>query len=258
MNKIPSLESTHDTLQWLPPRGSGPTIQILQLIRRVMTDSTTLIEAVRKGDLPTVTKLLSVDPALAQSRNEAGVSAILLALYHGHERLAKVLGQRVPWLDIFEAAALGEVERVQLFLSSDPALADARTADGFDALGLAVHFGQEAAAALLVRWSDPNRASDNALQVTALHAAVACRVRDKALPLARMLLAHGASPNLRQQGGWTPLHGAAAGGHTALVKLLLESGADPSIPDDEGLIAADRARKSGHDSLADAIPIVSS
>ena len=220
-----------------------------------MTDSSTLIEAVCAGDITAVTGFLSIEPMLAQSRNASGVSALLLALYHGHDRLAKVLEQRLPRLDIFEAAALGEVEQVQRFLSADPALADARTADGFDALGLAAHFGQEAAVALLVRWSDPNRASENALQVTALHAAVACRVRDKALPLARMLLAHGANPNLRQQRGWTALHGAAASGQSSLVKLLLEHGADPSIPDDEGLCAADRARKSGHEALAATIPV---
>jgi uncharacterized protein len=64
-------------------------------------------------------------------------------------------------------------------------------------------------------------------------------VRDHAS--VRALLAAGADPNVRQQGGYTPLHSAAHSDDAELVRLLLAHGADPALTADDGRTAADMA-----------------
>ncbi|MCB9673611.1 MAG: ankyrin repeat domain-containing protein [Alphaproteobacteria bacterium] len=49
------------------------------------------------------------------------------------------------------------------------------------------------------------------------------------ITIVRMLLDHGADPDLRRPDGWTPLMLAAFVGDATRVKLLLEQGADPTV-----------------------------
>src|SRR4051794_20701360 len=88
--------------------------------------------AVEAGDDSRVAGLLQANPALLNTRNEAGVSALLIAVYHGHSELAKHF--RVPErpLDIFEAAAVGDLDRVRELVSE----ANTTSPDGFQPLGL--------------------------------------------------------------------------------------------------------------------------
>ena len=55
----------------------------------------------------------------------------------------------------------------------------------------------------------------------------------------RLLLEAGADPNVRQQGGYTPLHTAAHGEDLELIQLLLAHDADCTLADDEGKIPRD-------------------
>lgn len=203
------------------------------------------LDAIRAGDLDQVLAALREDPSLAAATAD-GVSAVLLALYHGHERLARVLAQQGGPPDFFEAAALGDVDQVSALLAADAGLADRVTADGYGALGLAAYFGHERVVALLARWCDPNVPSRNAMQVTPLHSAVASRRPEAAAGLARTLLAQGADPNRRQQGGWTPLHAAAQAGDPELVSLLLAHGADREARTDAGETPVALAAARGH------------
>jgi ankyrin repeat protein len=57
----------------------------------------------------------------------------------------------------------------------------------------------------------------------------------------RALLEAGADPNVRQQGGYTPLHTAAHNDDAELARLLLDHGADPAVKTDDGQTAADMA-----------------
>jgi len=84
------------------------------------------------------------------------------------------------------------------------------------------------------------------MRVCALHSAVAHRSDAVALALARRLLALGASPNVRQQRGFRPLHEAAQRGHATLVTVLLEHGAERDARNDDGDSAADLARRRAH------------
>jgi ankyrin repeat protein len=71
--------------------------------------------------------------------------------------------------------------------------------------------------------------------------------------IARLLLATGATPHIKDADGWTPLLAAAHGGHQETALLLLEKGADSSARDRKGLSAAEIARKSGEEATAAAI-----
>lgn len=52
--------------------------------------------------------------------------------------------------------------------------------------------------------------------------------------IVELLLKKGASPNVTDKYGSTPLHRAASLGHTSITKLLLEFRADPNLSNSEG------------------------
>ncbi len=204
-----------------------------------------MVAAVKEGDLAKVQALLAADPALAAARDAQGVSALLHAQYRGRAEVVAALRAAAPALDVFEASALGDIERLRALLDADPALANAWAGDGFFPLGLAAFFGQpEAVRLLLERGADVHAAARNAMKVTALHAAAAARVQR--IESARLLLEHGASVDAGQEGGWTPLHEAAQKGDVELVTLLLAHGADPALGNDTGKTAASLAQEKGH------------
>jgi ankyrin repeat protein len=158
------------------------------------------------------------------------VSEILDGLYRGDEARVIELLAAEPALNIFEAAALGRVERVRELLSDDAGLANAFGDDGFQPLGLACFFGRlEAARMLLEAGADPNTLARNEIiQSNALHAAVAAENKPAAtrLALAKLLLDHGADPNARQGGGFRPIDAARQNGDDQLQRLLIERGAE--------------------------------
>ena len=68
-------------------------------------------------------------------------TALLDALYRGHnDRVQEMLKAR-PELNIFEAAAVGDVARVRELIGRDPGLVDAAADDGYHPLHLAAFFG---------------------------------------------------------------------------------------------------------------------
>jgi ankyrin repeat protein len=212
-----------------------------------------LIAAIKAGDLPRVRAILERDPALAGSRDAAGVSMVLLALYHQRRDVAEALLQCDPPLDVFDAAAAGRMERLRELLARDPGAASAWSADGFFPLGLACFFRQPAAARALVEaGADVRAAARNPMRVTALHAAAAARD----VPLVRLLLDHGAEVDARQQASYTALHAAAQHGDVEMAELLLARGADPALRSDDGKDAAAHARARGHQALGDRLSSV--
>ncbi|XP_048416151.2 ankyrin repeat and LEM domain-containing protein 1 [Stegostoma tigrinum] len=62
----------------------------------------------------------------------------------------------------------------------------------------------------------------------------------------KLLLQHGANPNVRSTEDLTPLHVAASWGCVKSLKLLLRSGADPTLQDQDGLTAQDLADEQGN------------
>jgi ankyrin repeat protein len=210
-----------------------------------------LFDAIRRGDAVRVRSILADDPAAGRARNADGATAALWAAYTRHPELAGiVLGTREP--DFFEACALGRQDRATALLHADPALAKAHSADGFSGLGLAIFFGHEGIARMLVdAGADVNARSRNSIHVYPLHSAVAAGN----LPMVELLLAHGAQPDCVEFLGATPLHTAAAEGKLAIVEKLLAAGADRRRKTKDSKTAYDLAVEKGHGALAERLRV---
>jgi uncharacterized protein len=163
-------------------------------------------------------------------------SELLDALYRGdREVVAAKLAEGLE-LTIFEAAAVGALDRVHELLLLEGGFVDLWSPDGFTALHLAAFFGHdEVAEELIRRGADVSAVSRNPLQVQAIHSAAAGNHTD----VVRTLLAHDADPNARQEGGFTPIHAAAQNGNDELFDLLVSRGADVEAITDDGRTAAD-------------------
>jgi uncharacterized protein len=176
------------------------------------------------------------------------LSELLAAVYRGDRDRVEELLAADPELDVFEAAAVGRIERLTALLDADPGLVSAWTEDGFTPLHLSAFFRQPEAARLLVERGAlvDVVARNDELQVTPLQSAAAARQEETAA----LLLERGADPNAQQRGGFTALHAAAQHGDEPLARLLLARGADPSLAAEDGRTAADFARDGGHAELA--------
>ena len=153
-------------------------------------------------------------------------SEILRALYSGNKKRATEVLSSDPELDIFEAAAVGNDERVGQLLDVNPQAANAWAEDGFQPLGLAVFFGHpQTARTLIGAGAEVNSASRNEFKVMPLHSACAVRDPDTRYELAKLLLECGADPNARQQDEFTPLMEATQHGDDRLRELLVQHGA---------------------------------
>jgi len=211
-----------------------------------MTTSERGFDLLGKGDIEGLRRLLEDDPAAAEARDSSGVSLLMHSLYRGRRDLAEVIASKKKMLDIFEATSMGRLDRLR-DLARDSAAVKSRSADGFTALHFACFFGQPESARLLIEsGATVDAVAANPTKVMPLHSAATARN----LEAARLLLAHGAPPNARQQGGWVPIHAAAQNGDRPMIDLLLKHGADPKLANDEGKTPVAVAREKGHKEIA--------
>jgi len=203
----------------------------------MQTDEMT--QAIQKGDTARVAALLEEDGSLLRARS-GSITAILLAVYHGHPDIAQLFVKRGADVSFAEACALGDRRRAMELLDRDPSLLQSYSEDGFPALGLAIFFQHpELARELIERGADVNAAARNPQRVAPVHAAAT--VRD--YKTMRLLLERGADPNARQQLAFTPFHSAASRGDIEMARLLIEFGADPHARTEDGKNAVDIAEK---------------
>ncbi len=202
--------------------------------------------AVKTGNLAKVTELVDNDPTLLNSTNKAGATGILFALYNGHPAVAELIAQRKKDLDVFEAASLGKLAHLEALTKQNPGLVRTHSEEGFTALQLAAYLGQKETVNILLKaGAEVNAVAKNPTGYTALTGTVARGHLD----IAKTLLAKGANPNHRYEGGLTPLMEAAASGNLEITRLLLAHGADPQIKM-EGKTARDYALEKGHEEAA--------
>ena len=201
------------------------------------------------GDADGLRRLLEQDPAFSDTRDSTGVSLLMHSLYRGRRDLAEMIAGKKKALDIFEATALGRIDRLKQCLRDDASAINSRSKDGFTALHFACFFGQPDAVRLLIEsGAAVDAVAANPMQVMPLHSAASARN----LEAARLLLEHGAPGivNARQQGGWVPIHAAAQNGDRPMVELLLRHRADSKLANDQGKTAAMVAREKGHAEVA--------
>jgi ankyrin repeat protein len=211
------------------------------------TPSEELITAVNADDAARVAELVAADPSLAETRDLGGVSAVMLSRYRFNRETTDALLAADPELDVFEATALGYIDRLRDRLMADPASATAFSPDGFTALHFAGFFGKiEAARELISAGASVDVYTTNDFANQPLHAAAAGRH----LEVCRVLLGAGADVNATQHGGYTPLHEAAQSGDVELAELFLSAGADPTAVSDAGETPAETAEAARHHDLA--------
>ncbi|HEY6068062.1 MAG TPA: ankyrin repeat domain-containing protein [Gaiellaceae bacterium] len=157
------------------------------------------------------------------------MTELLDALYRGDGDRVRTLLADDPELTVFEAAALGRTGRVRELVASDPTLVNAFGDDGFHPLGLACFFGHlDTARLLLESGAEVDAVSRNErIQTAAIHAAAAATSTDEATryELVKLVLEHGADPNLRQAGGVRAIDAARQNGDERVEELLLLRGA---------------------------------
>ena len=207
-----------------------------------------VIQAIRDGRGDQVQVLVESNPDLAAARDPSGISAVVLALYHGQVQVAQWLASRRRDLDVFEAACLGHDDRVSVLLADDPSVVHSVSPDGFTALALASFFGRLPVVRLLIaRGADVNAVGPAPGRFTPLTGAVTGRHAD----VVRELLGGGADANYRYDEGLTPLHVAAVNGSSDIVRALVEAGARVDAEDDKGRTPLDYAREKGQSQIVE-------
>jgi ankyrin repeat protein len=174
-----------------------------------------LIEAAKLGDEAAVRAIVGRAPALVRQRLPSGESALMAAVYRGHQSVVEALIGLGADVDVFAASATGRL--ADLARALDSGVLHSYSFDGWTPLHLASFFGhREAVATLLDAGARVDAISRNSLRNT-------------------------------------PLHAAAAGRHTGVALLLLERGADASIPDSGDCTALKIAEENGLAAVIEAI-----
>ncbi len=200
-------------------------------------------EGIDAGDVDRVRAMVSAEPELASARDAQGISALMRARYRLDPALVDAVMSGDPALDVFDAAAIADVDRLRRLLDGDPSLATTFSGDGFTALHLPAFFGGvDPARLLLDRGADVDAHGRGWMTGTPLNSAASGHHAD----VARLLLDAGADPDARQTSGWTPLHSAAHNGDLELVELLLARGADPAAANDDGATVLSMAEVGGN------------
>ncbi len=188
------------------------------------------------GDMPT-----------HRVRSENGETLFLYSLYRGKATCVDALRQR-GGLTLHEAAAAGDVARIEELIGQAPWTIQSLSADGWTALHLAAFVGRDAAVIRLLELGADAQQWARAFETNlAIHAACAGRRLGKAA-LAKLVEATG-DPDITPKHGYTPLMEAASNGYADAIDVLLAAGADKTRKHPNGNTAADFAREKGHPEL---------
>ena len=206
------------------------------------------IDAATQGDVAKVKEMLHADPSLAQSKDQNGLSVVLKATYYGQRDVVEALLDSGVELNVFEAAATGQIDRVRALIQQDPALVNSYSPDGFAPLSLAAFFGHaETVDVLLAAGAEVSAPSRETMKLTPLASALAAGHNQ----IARTLIEHGAQVNAKGDTDVTPLHTAAARGNIEAATFLLEHGADINATTTDGKKPITYAQERNHPEMVD-------
>lgn len=175
-----------------------------------------LHSAAEHGDIALMERILGRGMMTLDEPDAEGKTALHAAALAGQTNAVAWLAEHGGRIDMFTAAALGNIERVQSFLESDAKPLRATGPGGITPL----HWATKSVAQLLLdRGADVNAKSK--LGLTPLHEA-ARRNRKEVVAL---LLGRGADIDAADKSRSTPLNLAAERGFAEIVDLLLAEGA---------------------------------
>ncbi|HEX7189989.1 MAG TPA: ankyrin repeat domain-containing protein [Thermoanaerobaculia bacterium] len=230
---------------------------MLMMISLLFSLSDDFVKAVSARDIATVNTMLQSDPTLVDAHNPRGVSVTLLAMFatpkgaegfldpKSNDVLQTVLAHK-PKFGLYETAAFGTAEQLDVLLKEDPKRVAERTSFGWTPLHIAAFAGNTATTELLInRGADVNSRAHSKFRNTPLQTALL----SGQYATAKLLLDHGADVLVRQAEGITPLHEAAQSGREDLVKLMLSYGAEITSRADDGSTPLDLAKKAKHDNV---------
>jgi ankyrin repeat protein len=196
-----------------------------------------------RGSLDGVIEAVRARPEQIDEASESGYIALQLALLYGHAPVVEWLlandadihacGSNDP--PLYFAAMRGNVAFIRTLLARG---ADVRTRglSGRSVLHAASGYRHAAAAeVLLAAGADPN--TQNERKETPLREALQRSPSPNApspADFVRVLLHHGAKPDIADANGQTPLHGVALNGHLDAAPLLLAGGANANARDAAG------------------------
>lgn len=250
-----------------------------------------IFDAVAKDDADAVETLLTDDATLIDARGGWELyRPLFFAMRDGRKATRDVLMRHGATLDVFEAAAVGDIRQLRLLLNSSPGLANARR-EHCDATPLHAARGNLPAARLLLECGADVNAIDGEKQRlmplhgraehgdvemvellleyganvhadscmgTPLHCAVGGFQHtppERWREVAKRLVGSGADVNAGCAGNgdpnWTPLHHAAWRNHVAAVSWLLEQGADRTRVNKYGSTPVETAQYFAHQEIID-------
>lgn len=207
-----------------------------------------LHEAVRRGDLDTVRKLVKAGPDLNKRKGEFGTTALHIAavgvtlgpapytyrIEHVRE-IALVLiahGADVNLRDnlgdtpLCKAATHNNCEVAQILIEAGADI-DTPTASGRRPLHIAAHWGHTEIAKLLIEHGADINAKDD-YGNTPLHKSASNEIHPGTTDVTELLLKSGVDVHVKDSQGWTPLKVAVEYGCPRTAELLREYGAkDP-------------------------------
>ena len=208
-----------------------------------MSDVRPLMHAIQNRDTEAARAALARDASQATDPLPGGLSPLMFALYNGAQEIAELLRAYRP-LSLHEAVALDDTPAVARHVLDAPDAIRRHSVDGWTPLHLAAFFGQRDALLALIGLGAPiDSISENPMQNTPMHAAIAGPAGEQMAPL---LIGFGADVHHVGGSGITALHLAATRGFNGLTRLLMARGVDRSLKTEDDKTAADLARERGH------------
>jgi ankyrin repeat protein len=200
----------------------------------------TINEAVQQGNLARVRRLLASNPRLANFVGPDGNQPLHLAAGTGNEDIVRALiaaradvngvGSRQDhFTPLFNAAQQGRPEIARLLLANG-ANVDARDSLGNTPLAFAADNHADVAEVLLAAGANVNARRDTQDGWSPIFTAV----DHDAVEAMRVLLRHGADPEIRSNNGNAAIHIAADRGYVRPIALLVSAGQSIDTPNADG------------------------